>query len=109
MAWLLHPDDYDRLISGIAQVAGIPRAGLGAQEILRDPRIEHGHIRDNDHPELGTLTFAEFGKRYAQVLEDERKAFDRAVEVMERAMAPMRPMPFPAGPSVALDLDDKAS
>ena len=85
MAWLFHPDDYGRLVYDLVHVTGLPRAGLGAQEIRIDDKgaVRPGHIFDTDHPEIGCVTFVEFGVAYAKVLEDERQLFARTVEMLK--------------------------
>ena len=88
MAWLLNPDDYDDLLADLCQVK-LPRAGLGVIEIRRDLEVERGHIKNTDHPEIGCVTFAEFGKRYAKVMESERVEFDKALAVLKKYMQPL--------------------
>jgi hypothetical protein len=85
VAWLLNPDDYDALLADLCQVK-LPRAGLGAIEVRKHWAIERGHIADSDHPEIGYVTFAEFGERYAKVMEAERVEFEKAMLVLGKTM-----------------------
>ena len=90
MAWLLNPHDYTRLVSACAKNARIPFVpSIHEQAIAIDPEIRRGHIRDTSHPEIEECTFAEFGERYARVMDDERRALDAALATLQSHLAPL--------------------
>lgn len=89
MAWLFNPADLARFPHA-AQSRDMPKfLPAGAIEVRADSEVERGHIRDTDHPEIGCVTFAEFGSAYAKVLEDERKAFNKTVALLGEFLAPL--------------------